>query len=173
LVAALSFQIIQAGSKVEHDDILLDTLQDAYIELMKQKYMQVGTTENHAQKYRSDLMEGKRVIVFAHSQGNLFANAAVENVIAENPEHASSIGIIGVATPADRVIGGNVYFTAHDDRVKISTLDGRTITRSQSLSTAVGSDGDKCWTSEVRRKSHGSRPTFSSRWGMRQRSSGW
>ncbi len=111
--------MIKAYNKAEFDTPPFgETLRDAYVGVLKQRMFQQIITDSHSQKYRSDLMEGKRVIIFAHSQGgNLFANQAVDAVLSDNPEFSGNIGIIGVASPADRVIGDNVYFTAEDDFV--------------------------------------------------------
>jgi hypothetical protein len=67
------------------------------------------------QKYESDMLEGKRVLLIAHSQGNMFAGDAME---ALSDEFGESIGMIGVASPAARLYGNqSTYYTAHDDRV--------------------------------------------------------
>lgn len=101
----------------------LDEASDAYIDLLENdalylsKYYEVNTTNSHIQKYRSDLQEGRRVVVVAHSQGNLYANNAVKELVSESPQFSNSIGIVGVATPAASLIGTNQYVTAHDDRV--------------------------------------------------------
>jgi hypothetical protein len=66
------------------------------------------------QKYETDLLEGKRVLLVAHSQGNMFANDAMAALSNEFPQ---SIGMIGVASPAKLLYGDSTYYTAHDDRV--------------------------------------------------------
>lgn len=71
----------------------------------------------HESTYNADLISGKRVIVFAHSQGNLFTNEAVRTVILGKPERAKSIGVVNIATPANSVVNQSPYVTAHDDRV--------------------------------------------------------
>ncbi len=96
---------------------------DVYIDYLKEdaagasKYYENITSQDYIQKFTADLLEGKRVILVAHSQGNLFANKAVEEIIRRNPEFADNIGIVGVANPAGRIANGNPYVTAHDDRV--------------------------------------------------------
>lgn len=69
---------------------------------------------SHIQKYQTDLQEGKRVLLIAHSQGNLFANQAVSSLM---NSYSSSIGMIGVASPAAVTYNNSTYYTAHDDRV--------------------------------------------------------
>ncbi len=69
---------------------------------------------SHIQMYRSDLLEGKRVLLIAHSQGNMFATQAIAALMGEYP---SSIAMIGVASPAAVVYNNSPYYTAHDDRV--------------------------------------------------------
>ncbi len=78
---------------------------------------QTSTNEEHAQLYRNNLLAGQRVIVVAHSQGNLFANHNVQTVIDENSEWANSIGVVAVATPATETVNRGKYVTAHDDLV--------------------------------------------------------
>ncbi len=101
----------------------VDMASDIYIEKLKEdaqgKSLEVEqeTLDKHIQLYNSSLCEGKRVIIVAHSQGNLFANKAVENIINNKPYFEESIGILGVANPAGRIMGDNVYITAHDDFV--------------------------------------------------------
>ena len=69
------------------------------------------------QKLRSDLAEGRRVFLIAHSQGNLFANSA----LAALDRHRDSVGMVGVASAASSVADGFSYTTAYDDFV-INTL---------------------------------------------------
>ena len=71
----------------------------------------------HTSYYTSDLLAGKRVFVVAHSQGNLFANSSLEAAARARPDEASSLAMIGVATPAARQFRDSFYRTAHDDRV--------------------------------------------------------
>jgi hypothetical protein len=86
----------------------------------------------HVSFYTSDLVAGKQVFIVAHSQGNLFTNSAIEAVLEQNPEYASSIRKFGVATPAARLVNGKTkwggdpvddYVTADDDRVIANILD--------------------------------------------------
>ena len=77
-----------------------------------------GTVATHVECYLQNLKEGKRVVVVAHSQGNLYANDAIDAVEEAAPEGAASIAIVGVATPASRIAGDRSgYVTAKDDTV--------------------------------------------------------
>jgi hypothetical protein len=69
---------------------------------------------SHIQKYSTDLQEGARVLLIAHSQGNLYANQALGTLLDTYP---GNIGMIGVASPAGMIHSGTTYHTAHDDRV--------------------------------------------------------
>ncbi|MFK7859097.1 MAG: YfaP family protein [Granulosicoccus sp.] len=79
--------------------------------------LQADTNETLTQLYRNDLDVGQRVLVIAHSQGNLFARDNINAVISSNPEYATSIGSVGVATPANMQPNGGSYLTANDDLV--------------------------------------------------------
>jgi hypothetical protein len=69
----------------------------------------------HSASYASDLRLGYRVMVVAHSQGNLYANAARERLGSLVPGLTSSFGIDAVATPAATAANG--YITSNTDLV--------------------------------------------------------
>ena len=77
--------------------------------------------------YDQDLaVNGYRVVVVAHSQGNLCANAAHAALVVSDGAYIGSFGIVGVADPAEITFNG--YVTSDDD-VVINTLRnlGRTV----------------------------------------------
>ncbi len=69
----------------------------------------------HAASYASDLRAGYRVIVVAHSQGNLYANAARARLVSLASGTITSFGIDAVATPAETSADG--YVTSDSDLV--------------------------------------------------------
>lgn len=72
----------------------------------------------HVECYLRNLREGKRVVVVAHSQGNLYTNDVVDAVAEAMPEGGASIAVVGVATPAASIAGDRSdYVTAKDDVV--------------------------------------------------------
>jgi hypothetical protein len=71
----------------------------------------------HVQRYQNLLMAGNRVLVVAHSQGNLYANAAYGNLASDDRIPLDAFGIVSVATPASRVGGGGPYYTLMYDLV--------------------------------------------------------
>lgn len=90
------------------------TLTNKMVELSKRLSRLNPTERKHAAMYASDLRAGSRVFVVAHSQGNLFANAALAEAARAVPDDESSLAMIGVGTPADRQFS-DFYRTAHDD----------------------------------------------------------
>ncbi len=73
---------------------------------------------SHIQRYKTLLMEGSRVLVVGHSQGNLYANSAYTSLAYdENNLPMEAFGIVAVATPSGRVAGGGPYITRDDDLV--------------------------------------------------------
>ncbi len=109
--------------------VAVDAGIDAVVEYLKNKAASdefydwmTEDQDRHLDQYLYDLSTGRRVIVIAHSQGNLFANYAVEKAVARiGDRYKENIGIVGVASPADKTIFDNEYVTAEDDRV-INTL---------------------------------------------------
>lgn len=74
---------------------------------------------DHVTKYRTALLAGKRVVIIAHSQGNLFANEAYIRLQAEfSATVLNRVHIVSVATPASIVqpgISPNPHTTLVDD----------------------------------------------------------
>jgi hypothetical protein len=71
----------------------------------------------HVQRYHNVLLEGNRVLVVSHSQGNLYANAAHGNLSGTAGVPMEAFGIVSVASPSSYVAGGGLYFTRNDDLV--------------------------------------------------------
>lgn len=99
----------------------LDNYAEIHLEAMKkynssQVFIDINETLSEmVNLYLGSLREGNRVILIAHSQGNLFADRALTEVKRIHPEYSNSIGIVSVATPASGLPHGNEYITAHDD----------------------------------------------------------
>ena len=88
--------------------------------------------ESFKKEYRNylDQRDGNRILLIAHSQGNLYANPIYESLSETynnkeyaNPfyeslyQSANRVGLIGIASPATTQPAGSSYFTAHDDLV--------------------------------------------------------
>lgn len=71
----------------------------------------------HVQRYKQLLMEGNRVLVVAHSQGNFYANSAYANLASDSRIPMNAFGIVAVGTPASQVAGGGPYVTLENDLV--------------------------------------------------------
>ena len=66
----------------------------------------------------SENVETQKLLLVAHSQGNFYANNFYDKTASQQggvPEE--SIGVYGVATPANRVAGGGKYLTSDTDSV--------------------------------------------------------
>lgn len=62
--------------------------------------------------YRETIDNGSKVLLVAHSQGNLFGNQAFNFI---SPSQRRSFGMVSVATPASFVAGGGPYTTLEQD----------------------------------------------------------
>jgi hypothetical protein len=71
-------------------------------------------TRQHVENYRRNILQGKKVVLVAHSQGNFFANQSHGLLTADERR---SFGIVGVATPANRVASGGPHITYFGDLV--------------------------------------------------------
>ncbi|WP_156667256.1 hypothetical protein [Ralstonia insidiosa] len=92
-------------------DLIVKTENESTAELKKKweaenSYID-GRVTTHVTDYTRDILDnGRRVLLVAHSQGNLYANAS-HRLLYTNPEVTpGSFGTIGVASPANYVAGG-------------------------------------------------------------------
>jgi hypothetical protein len=80
---------------------------------------------SHIQTYKRQISEGKKVVVVAHSQGNLFANQAWPFLTGEEQ---GSFGIVAVASPDSTVADGRGRWVTHRQdlvvRVSLGSLPG-------------------------------------------------
>jgi hypothetical protein len=77
------------------------------------------TLQSHINLYQSLLLEGQKVVVTAHSQGNFYANLASDSL---STEEQKSFGIVSVGNPDNRVAANHVnesqpYTTFSNDLV--------------------------------------------------------
>lgn len=96
-----------------------DRIRDTSARLAQSTSYNDPTVSRHAANYLSELLAGKRVMVVAHSQGNLYANATW-NALARNSSSAfdmDAFGIAAIATPANGVATGDGYVTSDSDLV--------------------------------------------------------
>lgn len=72
---------------------------------------------DHVEKYREAILQGQKVLVVSHSQGNFYANLARLILTFQKPAiQMESFGIFGVATPTDNIGGKKTsYLTNHLD----------------------------------------------------------
>lgn len=103
-------------------DLIIKTETESSAELKKKweaenSYVDSRVT-THVASYTQDIVEnGRRVLLVAHSQGNLYGNAS-HRILYSNPNVTpGSFGIVGVASPANYVPGGGSYVTSDADMV--------------------------------------------------------
>lgn len=74
----------------------------------------------HANYYLNDILEGKKVVVVSHSQGNFYVNEAKQLLARQlSSDKMSSFAIFGVAVPSDNIGGSrSPYLTNHRDFIQ-------------------------------------------------------
>ena len=75
------------------------------------------TLQAHVDFYKAQILEGKKVLLVAHSQGTLFANQAFFNLTAEEQD---GFGIVSAALVDSFVAGGGTYTTLTEDAVVVA-----------------------------------------------------
>ena len=100
----------------EHLNVALNVVVGSLVESLRE--LEQADVAKHVECYAENLKEGKRVIVVAHSRGNLFANSAITAVEETLPWAGDSIGTVGIATPAGSAVNSwSAHVTAKDDVV--------------------------------------------------------
>lgn len=77
----------------------------------------------HVNNYKNSILEGKKVILVSHSQGNFFGNQAYGNLSFVEKE---SFGIVSVANPDSFVAGSGPYTTLFEDLVILAITVAKT-----------------------------------------------
>lgn len=72
------------------------------------------SVQAHIEQYNTYLGKNRKVILVAHSQGNLYGNIAYLGI---NPQYLDRFGIVSVANPDDYVAGGGPYTTIEEDLI--------------------------------------------------------
>jgi hypothetical protein len=94
-------------------------MQDMASQLAGAAFVGDADLARHVARYRLLTDSGSEVVLVAHSQGNLYANAAYA-ALSSDPQEVSAFGLVAVATPTDDVAGAQPplpYTTLHEDRI--------------------------------------------------------
>lgn len=108
-----AFYVSLVGAVLTPNPLVQELLTEALL-LNSESVIDAPVLQEHVGKYRSLLLQGQKVIVTSHSQGNFYANSA-SRVLTD--EERASFGIVAVATPADHVEGGWDYTTLRNDLI--------------------------------------------------------
>jgi hypothetical protein len=108
-----AFYSALVGIVLTPDPLVQELLSEALV-LDAASVIDDPTLRTHVSKYQSLLLEGQKVVVASHSQGNFYSNFASQ---ALTDEQRQSFGIVAVATPSDHVEGGWDYTTLKNDRI--------------------------------------------------------
>lgn len=90
------------------------TLRSAIAERIRTATVNSADLGKHVQLYKNAIGSGRKVVIVAHSQGNLFANLAYSALTASE---RTSFGIVSVANPSSSVAGGGPYTTLSNDAI--------------------------------------------------------
>ncbi|MDR4507492.1 MAG: hypothetical protein MRJ65_04515 [Candidatus Brocadiaceae bacterium] len=97
-------------------DIIPDYLQDTLKEIANIVDAAVVSAsppvQEHIEQYNTYLGEGRKMVLVAHSQGNLYGNIAYLGI---DPQYIKGFGMVSVANPDDYVAGGDPYTTIEED----------------------------------------------------------
>lgn len=100
---------------------LVDAVFQKYFE--QRSYTLEDSDFAHMLQDASEKLSTQKVLLVAHSQGNLYANTLYNAVVDEDGGVPSqSIGVYSVATPASSVAGGGKYLTSDTDAVIIGAV---------------------------------------------------
>jgi len=103
------------------------SIQEKVKEMTKEFYVRDADLRNHVALYKKYLNAKKSIVIVAHSQGNFYANGALEYLQEEQNENTPDnellnardlkLKIVGVASPDSYVAGNGTYRTLMSDGV--------------------------------------------------------
>ena len=119
-------------------EIMPDWFADKFILLAsvldKSALVTTDSLRDHVNTYRTAIAEGKKVVLVAHSQGNLFGNQAFSLL---NSREKQSFGMVSVANVDSNVLGNNTaeapYSTLKNDKVIIAIIASQIVLPSKPM----------------------------------------
>jgi hypothetical protein len=92
------------------------------VELSEQfiRYLEQNNVDTQVKAYRQSIYDGHKVIVLAHSQGNLFTNRAYNTFANDKDRWMQKYFVtIGLASPSDKKITNSEYYTYDNDPIVV------------------------------------------------------
>lgn len=115
--ATLMFAGDPAYAMTASDQTLLDAKIADFFNRSKNLPNTTSVTAGMIDTISTALNAGDKAVVIAHSQGNMFANAILNSIIANQSQNlAAGLKVVSIATPAGSAQDGR-YKTANQDRV--------------------------------------------------------
>lgn len=117
----ISGQFINSALSIAFDDLIgtraVNSVAQEVTRLSSPAAFSDPTVVRHSETYRDQLLAGKKILIVAHSQGNLYANAVYRRLASTSGVNISAVSIAAVATPANSVVSGEGYVTTDADQV--------------------------------------------------------
>lgn len=101
--------VIEAAESIMNP--LLSRIHSHFLDALERR-----TVDEHKDLYRTALSTGARIVLVAHSQGNLFANQEYRELL---PVEQNRIRIVAVATPSSTVEAGGNHTTLFNDVIAL------------------------------------------------------
>jgi len=95
-------------------DFFQNALRNRVAQADRDAVLNNSVLQRHVNHYQREILEGNKVVLVAHSQGNFYANQAYVNL---SPDEQRSFGIVAVATPDGFIAGNGPYTTSIKDTV--------------------------------------------------------
>jgi len=116
-------------------EIMPDWFADKFILLSsaidRSSLVTTDSLKKHVNTYKTKIAEGKKVLLVAHSQGNLFGNQAY-NLL--NSRERQSFGMVAVANIDNNVLGGDSPYTSlQNDKVILALRAAQIVLPSQPM----------------------------------------
>jgi hypothetical protein len=101
------------------------------VALDKSALVTTDSLKEHVTTYKNKIAEGKKVLLVAHSQGNLFGNQAYSLL---NSSQRQSFGMVSVATVDSNVLGaGSPYTTLATDKLILALIAAQVVLPSKPM----------------------------------------
>lgn len=109
------WKIIDNFGDIQNASLIGQETYQKYVDELKNDKNLLPEIEDHLKQYDQDIVDGKKVVLVPHSQGNFYANASMNLMLANSKRARNQLFTVGLASPADRLLPNSSYITSSND----------------------------------------------------------
>jgi hypothetical protein len=109
------WKLIDNVDNLQNSSLITDKIYQKYINNFKESEGYFPEIETHIEEYNKYLAKNSNVVLVPHSQGNFYANASLNLLLAHSTIARKHLFSVGIATPSNKLLPNSSYFTSSND----------------------------------------------------------